>query len=376
MSRYVDEHRGRFGVEPICETLGVSASAYYQRRTGQRCTRAVEDERLLGVIRTTHKKNFEAYGYRRTWKALLRGGERVARCRVQRLMAAHGIQGAKRRGKPWRTTKPDPTARRPRDLVCRDFTATEPNRLWVGDFAHVRTWEGVVYFSFVIDVFSRMVVGWQLASHMRTDLVLDALRMALGLREPGAEFQLVAHTDAGSQYTSIDYTQVLDDHQVLASIGTVGDAYDNALAESFVDSYKTELIADRVWRRRAQLELQTVEYVSWFNHDRLHQALGDIPPVEFEAQNAPISVDRSIASIFPRAPEGLRTRRFSTRGVDLVTNSPLDAVNHPLAVPSAPAQAAPAATRDQIAAAGLSDLRFTEILADNDINNQTTQQPT
>ena len=161
-----------------------------------------------------------------------------------------------------------------------------PNRLWVGDFTYLRCWEGVLYFAFILDVFSRMIVGWQLAANMRTDLVLDALRMALGLRAPGADFQLVSHTDAGSQYTSFDYTQVLDDHEVLASIGTVGDALDNALAESFVDSYKTELIADRVWRSRAQLELATVEYVGWFNHERLHEALGDIPPIEFEQHHA------------------------------------------------------------------------------------------
>ena len=186
MSAFIDEHRDRFGVEPICRTLGVSASAYYQRASGARCARVVEDERLLAVIRETHKANYEAYGYRRTWKALQRAGETAPRCRVQRLMRAHGIQGAKRRGKPWRTTKPDPTARqRPRDLVKRDFTASAPNRLWVGDFTYLRCWEGVVYFSFVIDVFSRMIVGWQLACNMRTDLVLDALRMALGLREPG-----------------------------------------------------------------------------------------------------------------------------------------------------------------------------------------------
>jgi putative transposase len=150
------------------------------------------------VIRVTHKRNFEAYGYRRTWKALLRGGERVPRCQVQRLMRTHGIQGAKRRGKPWRTTKPDPNAQRRPDLVKRNFSVETPNRLWVGDFTYLRCWEGVLL-SFVIDVFSRMIVGWQLASHKRTDLVLDALRMALGLRAPGADFQLVAHTDAGSQ---------------------------------------------------------------------------------------------------------------------------------------------------------------------------------
>ncbi len=279
MSAFIDERREDFGVEPICSTLGVSASAYYRRATGERSARALEDKRLLEVIKVTHKKNYEAYGYRRMWKALLRGGERVARCQVQRLMATHGIQGAKRRGKPWPSTKPDLSAARPGDLVKRDFTAAEPNRLWVGDFTHIRCWEGVVYFSFVIDVFSRMIVGWQLASNMRTTLVLDALRMALGLRAPGADFELVAHSDAGSQYTSFDYRQVLDDHRVLASIGTVGDALDNALAESFVDSYKTELIADRVWRTRGQVELATVEWVAWFNHDRLHESLGDIPPV-------------------------------------------------------------------------------------------------
>jgi putative transposase len=321
VSRYIEEHRGRFGVEPICRTLGVSASAYYQRRSGVRSARSVEDERLLGVIRATHKKNFEAYGYRRMWKALGRAGERAARCRVQRLMAANGIQGAKRRGKPWRTTKPDPNASRPRDLVRRDFTASAPNRLWVGDFTHLRCWEGVSYLAFIIDVFSRMVVGWQLASHMRTNLVLDALRMALGLREPGADFQLVAHTDAGSQYTSGDYTQMLDDHEVLRSIGTVGDALDNALAESWVDSIKTELIADRVWRTRAQLELDAVEYIGWFNHQRLHEALGDIPPVEFEqlhqARQALISGNGSVAALSPRAAERLTTRRLEPARVEI-----------------------------------------------------------
>jgi putative transposase len=283
VTAFIDKHRGRFGVEPICRVLGVSASAYYHRAQVEPSVRAREDERLLEVIRVTHKRNFEAYGYRRTWKALLRAGETVPRCQVQRLMRAHGIQGAKRRGKPWRTTKADPDAQRRPDLVQRNFTAPQPNRLWVGDLSYLRCWEGTVFFAFVIDAFSRRVVGWQLASHMRTTLVLDALRMALGTREHGADFRLVAHTDRGSQYTSADYTQVLDDHRVLASVGSVGDAYDNAMAESFVDSFKTELIADRVWRTKAQLELAIVEYISWFNHDRLHSSLGDIPPIEFEA---------------------------------------------------------------------------------------------
>jgi putative transposase len=282
VTAFIDSHRDRFGVEPICRTLDVSASAYYHRATGARSARQLEDQRLLDVIRVTHKNNFEAYGYRKMWKTLRRAGESAPRCRVQRLMRQDGLQGAKRRGRPWRTTIPDPNAQQRPDLVNRDFTAAAPDRLWVGDFTYLRCWEGRLFFSFVIDVFSRKIVGWQLASHMRTDLVLDALRMALGTRQLGADFALVQHTDHGSQYLSYDYAQVLDDHRVLASVGSVGDAYDNALAESFVDTFKTELIKDRVWRTRGQMELAILEYVHWFNHDRLHESLGDIPPVELE----------------------------------------------------------------------------------------------
>jgi putative transposase len=155
VSRFIDEHRDRFGVEPICRTLSVSASAYYHRARGERSPRELEDERLLAVIGETHRANYEAYGYRRTWKALRRAGETTPRCRVQRLMGQHGIQGAQRRGKPWRTTIPDPHAHRRPDLVGRDFTATEPNRLWVGDLSYLRCWEGIVYFAFVLDVYSR-----------------------------------------------------------------------------------------------------------------------------------------------------------------------------------------------------------------------------
>jgi putative transposase len=297
VSRFIDEHRGRFGVEPICRVLGVSASAYYQRATGQRSRRVFEDSWLIEQIERVHAANYHAYGYRRLWLALRREGICVGRDRVKRLMRREGIQGAKRRGKPWRTTRPDPTATRPPDLVNRHFSAEGPDRLWVADFTYVRCWEGMVYFSFVIDVFSRRIVGWQLASHMRTTLVLDALRMALSRRRRGADVELVHHSDAGSQYTSIDFTQTLDDHQVLGSIGSVGDALDNAMAESFVDSFKTELIADRVWQTRSQLELAIIEWVGWFNHVRLHQALGDIPPAESE-DNA-LS---AIAELGPAAP--------------------------------------------------------------------------
>ena len=291
MSAFIDEQRGRFAVELICDTLGVSASAYYQRRSGERSDRAVEDERLLARIGELHEANYCAYGYRRMWKALRRAGEDVGRDRVKRLMASNDIQGAKRRGKPWRTTIADPTAHRAPDRVQRDFSATRPDALWLADFTYLRCWEGVVFFSFVIDAYSRRIVGWQFASHMRTDLVLDALRMALTRRAAGADVQLVHHSDAGSQYTSYAFAQVLDDHGMLASIGSVGDAYDNAMAESFVDSFKTELIADRVWRTRTQLELAIVEWVAWFNTVRLHESLGDIPPAELKTLSSSSTVD-------------------------------------------------------------------------------------
>jgi putative transposase len=191
--------------------------------------------------------------------------------------------------------------------VQRNFSASGPDELWVADLSYLRCWDGVVFFAFVIDAFSRRVVGWQLAGHMRTTLVLDALRMALGRRRPGADIALVHHSDRGSQYTSIDYTQTLADHGVLASVGSVGDAYDNARAESFGDSFKTELIADRVWRTRSQLELAVVEYIGWFNHTRLHESLGDRPPAEMEALHAPwgetnISLNMKTGSHLTRSP--------------------------------------------------------------------------
>lgn len=257
--------------------------------------------RLLEKIKQLHAANYFAYGYRRMHKALIRAGECVGRCRVQRLMRSEGICGAKRRGKAFKTTNPSPEAKRAPDLVERDFTATAPNKLWVADLTYLRSWEGAFFLVFIIDAFSRMVVGWQMAAHMRTDLVLDALRMALGQRAHGADIALVHHSDQGSQYTSIDYTQELTDHRVLASVGSVGDAYDNAMAESFVDSYKTELIAERIWRCHTQLELATVEYIGWFNNGRLHEALGYLPPVEFEQ---PYHAHKSLDGPQPVRPTG------------------------------------------------------------------------
>jgi len=284
VSAFIESQKAAgFAVELICRTIGVARSAHYQRAGGQPSARAVRDGELVATIRKVHAENFEAYGYRKMHLALRRHGVDVGRDRVKRLMRANGIQGAKRRGKRWKTTTPHSHAARRPDLVERDFTASAPDRLYVADFTYLRCWEGVVYLAFVIDVYSRRVVGWQLTSHMRASLVCDALAMAVSTRPRGADVELVHHSDRGSQDTSIEFAQVLDDHEVLQNVGSVGDAYDNALAESFVDTIKTELVADRVWQTRTQLELALVEYLGWFNDARLHESLGDLPPAEFEA---------------------------------------------------------------------------------------------
>jgi len=252
------------------------ASAYYERAKGNRSARAISDERLLAEIKRVHSDNYEAYGSRRTWKELSRQGIECARCAVERLMRRNGIQGAKRRGKPWRTTTPDPEGRRKPDLVDRDFTAEAPNRLWVADFTHLRTLGrgGLLQLRDrrLLPQGRRLAAGHQHAHRPRP-------RRACG--SPTDNPVLRGPVESG-QYTSAQFTQELDDNDVLGSLGSTGDAFDNALAESFVDSFKTELIADRTWRSVEQAELAIVEWVSWFNHDRLHSSIGDIPPVEFE----------------------------------------------------------------------------------------------
>ena len=229
VSAFIDAHRSDFGVELICQTIGTSASAYYQRATSARSDRDVQDERLLGVIRRVHAENYEAYGSRRTWKAMRREGETAGRGRVERLMARNAIVGAKRRGKPWQTTIPGDQPVSAPDLLQRDFTASCPNEKWCADFTYLRCWTGVVFLSFVIDVYSRMIVGWQLAGHMRESLVEDALQMAVCTRRIDSEQVLIHHSDHGSQYTSRDFTAALRGHGIHASLGSVGDAYDKGL---------------------------------------------------------------------------------------------------------------------------------------------------
>jgi putative transposase len=287
MSAVVDAHREQHGVEPICRVLGVAPSTYYAVKARERepSERALRDAGLLGEIRRVYEANYGVYGARKVWWQLQREGIDIARCTVERLMAKDGLQGAIR-GKKRRTTIPDGQADRAPDLVDRDFSAQAPNRLWVSDFTYVSTWSGVCYVAFAIDVFSRRIVGWKADTSMKTGLVLDTLEMALWARDHAGtpvEDGLVHHSDAGSQYTSFAFTQRLLDAGVDASIGSVGDAYDNALAESTIGLYKTELIRHRgPWKTIDQVEFATLEWVDWYNHRRLHGACDRLPPVEYE----------------------------------------------------------------------------------------------
>jgi len=262
----------------------VAPSTYYAAKSREPSARATRDAALLVVLTALHAANFSVYGARKMWKAMVRAGEDVGRDQVARLMRQAGLRGV-RRSKRVRTTRPDPRAPRSADLVERDFSATRPNQLWVMDLTYVPTWQGVAYVCFITDAFSRMIVGWRVAAHMRTEMVLDALEMARWQR--GTQFEgLILHSDAGSQMTSIRYGERVDEIGARPSIGRVGDAYDNALAESVNALYKTELVRGPgrgPWRTIDDLELATLSWVHWHNHERLHSYLGDVPPVEFEA---------------------------------------------------------------------------------------------
>ena len=297
--RFIDEHRARragpgglrWGVEPICAVLSehgcpIAPSTYYDAKGRGPSSRVARDERLKTAITAVHEANYRVYGARKVWLALNRDGIAVARCTVERLMRELGLAGA-RRGKRTRTTVPDPAAARPADLVGRRFSPPAPDRLWVADFTYVPTWAGMVYVAFVIDAYSRQILGWRAATTMRTALVLDALEQALWARQRDGHSSLaglICHNDAGSHYTSIAFTERLAAAGAQPSVGTAGDAYDNALAETVIGLYKTELIKPGgPWRTCEQVELATLHYVDWFNRQRLFEACGDIPPAELEA---------------------------------------------------------------------------------------------
>ena len=295
MIAYIDGHKDRFGVEPICRVLPIAPSTYYAAKNRPPSARALRDEELKAEIGRVHGEHFGVYGARKVWRQLHREGITVARCTVERLMGELGLQGV-RRGKTRPTTTPDTSATRPVDLVERDFSAARPNQLWVADLTYVATWSGFVYVAFIIDAFSRFLVGWQAARSLRTDLALDALEMAIWARRGELE-GLVHHSDRGSQYLAIRYTERLAEAGAACSVGSRGDSYDNALAETIIGLYKTELIRRRgPWKGMDDVEYATLEWVDWFNHRRLLEPIGHIPPAEFEAvfrgEEAPSRTDR------------------------------------------------------------------------------------
>ena len=291
MTSFVDDHRETYGVEPICDELPIAPSTYWEhkrreREPERRSARSRRDSELRPQIRRVWESNFGVYGARNLWRQLQREGVEVARCTVERLMRLEGLKGVVR-GETKRTTIPDDSAARPADLVDRIFEADRPDRLWLADITYVRTWSGFAYVALVIDAYSRFVVGWRVSNSLRTDLALDALEQALWARRPDTADpgrRLVHHSDAGGQYLSIRYTNRLTGAGISPSVGSVGDSYDNALAESVIGLYKTELIRPRgPWRNLDQVEYATLEYVDWFNHRRLLEPIGHIPPAEKEA---------------------------------------------------------------------------------------------
>ncbi len=281
---FIDEHRDVYGVEPICEVLQFAPSTYYDVKARAPSARALRDADLKAVIRRLWDANYEVYGYRKMWHALRREGHVVARCSVARLMREMGLAGAVRGRAYKRTTQPDLAAPRPADLVERDFAVAAPNRLWVSDLTYVATWVGFVYVAFVIDAYSRRIVGWRASASLRTDLALDALEQALHDRQPAATDGLIHHSDRGGQYLAIRYTQRLADAGIEPSVGSIGDSYDNAMAESVIGLFKTEVIRRRgPWRNLEAVEFATLEWIHWFNTTRLLEPIGQIPPAEHEA---------------------------------------------------------------------------------------------
>ena len=295
---FIDANPDDLGVEPICKELQVAPSTYYAAKARPLSERAKRDAMLIPILVALWTTNFRVYEARKLWKAAKRAGHDLGRDQVTRLMGLAGIEGI-RKGKKRKTTKSDPEAPRHPDLVERQFVAERPNALWVSDLTYVATWSGFAYAYFIVDAFSRMIVGWRVAANMRTDMVLDALEMARWQRGTTLE-GLVSHTDAGSQFTSVRYGGHLADLGAVPSIGSVGDAYDNALAESVNNLYKAELIrgpGQGPWRTVEDVELATLRWVHWYNTERLHEYLGYVPPAEFEAAYAAEQTDQQLVGI-------------------------------------------------------------------------------
>lgn len=280
MSRFVEARRETFGVEPICDALGVPVSTYYARRSRVPSARELSDRELLAAIEAARTGRRRVYGARKTWKELKRREVEAGRDQVARVMRQHGLVGKLRGSKKRTTIADEATAEKARDLLQRDFSATRPNQKWVGDITYLRTWNGFVYLAFILDCYSRKVVGWQLATHLRAELVRDALEMANGLRRPKPG--LIAHSDRGSQYTSFTYTERLDELKIAPSIGSKGDAYDNAMAESWVATFKSECVDGRRFPSFEHAEHEILDFIGFYNDDRLHEALDDVPPAEYE----------------------------------------------------------------------------------------------
>ena len=281
---FIDAHREEFGVEPICKALKIAPSTYYACKSRPPSARTVADAQLKVDIKRVFDDNYQVYGAEKLWRQLAREGIQTGRDHVTRLMRQLGIRGVVR-GKPRRTTTPDQGDQRPADLVQRDFTAPAPNRLWVADLTYVATRAGFCYTAFIIDAYSRAIVGWRVATTLRATLALDALEMAIWARQDAGLEALVHHSDRGVQYLSVRYSQRLADEGAVASVGSRGDSFDNALAEAVNGLYKAELIGPRgPWRGASQVELATLAWVQWWNQRRLHGALDHIPPAEHEAR--------------------------------------------------------------------------------------------
>jgi transposase InsO family protein len=310
MVSFIDQHRDTYGVEPICAVLPIAPSTYFlrtaqQRDATKRSARAQRDDELRAAIQRVWDANEQVYGPRKVWRQLRREGVDVARCTIERLMRAMDLRGTVR-GRAWKvTTQSNPAVGRPADLVARQFTATRPNQLWVADFSYVATWRGFVYVAFVIDVFARRIVGWRVSASLATNFVLEALEQAIYDRRRAGIEALIHHSDRGTQYLSMRYTDRLTEAGIVPSVGSCGDSYDNALAESVIGLFKTEVIQRKgPWRHLEAVEFATLHWVDWFNTRRLLEPIGYVPPAEYEARyyqrlREPVTIEHAVSAGIP-----------------------------------------------------------------------------